>query len=65
MIEENDWRLEDNKDCFYGLKINPVCSEETLEHLPSMKKCEFCWDKVGKYPHEFWYIPCICSISFC
>lgn len=66
MIEKDDWRLLNNVEYLKGLSINPTDGEELAKHMPHLKKCIFCWNKVNGKSYQAWFIPedmscCICE----
>ena len=71
MIEKDDWRLLNDAEFLRGQYLDPVSSNEIIEHLPKLKNCLFCWeqlpDKLRYY--QTWYIDtertiCICEKCF-
>ena len=71
MIEKDDWRLLNDGESIRGQYLDPVSSNDIIEHLPELKHCLFCWDRLpGKLNYEqVWYITsdrenCVCENCF-
>lgn len=71
MIEKDDWRLLNDAEFIRGQYLDPVSSNEIIEHLPELKHCLFCWDNLPKKLsyYQTWYITidrknCICEKCF-
>ena len=66
MVSEDDWRLLNDVEYLKSKYMNPTDGEEIIKHVPYLKKCIFCWDKVQDSPHQWWFIPedmscCVCE----
>ena len=46
MIEKDDWRLLNDAEFLRGQYLDPVSSNEIIEHLPKLKNCLFCWEQL-------------------
>lgn len=69
MIDKEDWRLLNEVQHLKNQEVDPVDGEDIIEHLPRLKYCQFCWDKVADDKNGFWYLPldkscCICENCF-
>ena len=71
MIEKNDWRLLNDGESIRGQYLDPVSSNDIIEHLPELTHCIFCWEKLpGKLSYcQRWYITsdkktCVCENCF-
>ena len=71
MIDKDDWRLLNDVEFLRGKYLDPVSSNEIVEHLPHLKHCLFCWDKVPEKLNYYqtWYITadrndCVCKNCF-